>query len=176
MSDTARPPETSSPATPSTSPAACGDLGDTSPVEDGFPQRLSSLVGVDVRTGSHAPCFERVVVEFGGSGDLPGYRVAYVADPVIDSPRGEPVEIEGEATLVLSMGSWMPSPDRGGYDGPLEIVPDNVTSILELERIENFEGMSSWAIGLDRERDFTVSTLESPGRIVIDIALDEASG
>lgn len=44
------------------------------------------------------------------------------------------------------------------------------------DRIENFEGMSSWAIGLDRERDFTVSTLESPARIVIDIALDGASG
>lgn len=154
----------------------CGDLGGTSPVEDGFPERLSSLVGVSARTGSHAPCFERVVVEFDGSGDLPGYRVAYVADPVIDSPRGEPVEIAGEATLVLSMGSWMPSPDGGGYEGPTEFVPGNVMGILELQRIENFEGMSSWAIGLERERDFTVSTLESPARIVIDIALDGTGG
>ncbi|HET9666986.1 MAG TPA: hypothetical protein VFP09_09530, partial [Desertimonas sp.] len=45
---------------------ACGDLGDTAPVNDGFPNRLSSLVGTDIRTGGHE-CFERVVLELGGS-------------------------------------------------------------------------------------------------------------
>ena len=34
--------------------------------------------------------------------------------------------------------------------------------------------MNAWAIGLDRQRDFTVSTLADPVRIVIDIALDPA--
>ncbi|WP_188743652.1 AMIN-like domain-containing (lipo)protein [Agromyces bauzanensis] len=141
-------------------------------VEDGFPERLSSLVGIDIRTGSHAPCFERVVIEFAGSGALPGYRVEYRQDPIIDSPRGEPVDVAGDATLVVSAGAWMPNPDGDGYDGPREIVPVNVETILELEQIENFEGMTMWAIGLDRERRFTVETLENPSRLVVDIALD----
>ena len=55
-------------------------------VNDSFPSRLSSLVGADIRTGGHE-CFERVVVEFSGTGELPGYQVQYEPDPILDSPR-----------------------------------------------------------------------------------------
>lgn len=167
-------PETPSPTTTPTAsePAECPDLGGVDAVEDGFPNRLSSLVGLEIRTGSHPPCFERVVIEFAGSGDLPGYRVEYRPDPIIDSPRGEPVEVAGDATLVISAGAWMPNPEGDGYDGPRELVPACVETILELEQIENFEGMTSWAIGLDRERPFTVETLENPSRLVVDVSLE----
>ncbi|MEI5583533.1 MULTISPECIES: AMIN-like domain-containing (lipo)protein [unclassified Agromyces] len=163
-SDTARPTEPD--------PAECPDPGGVDRVEDGFPGRLSTMVGLEVRTGGHPPCFERVVIEFAGSGELPGYRVEYRPDPIVDSPRGEPVDVAGDATLVLSAGAWMPNPEGCGYDGPRELVPTNVETILELEQIENFEGMTAWAIGLDRERDFTVAALEDPTRIVVDITLD----
>lgn len=168
------PPGTPSPTTAPTpsEPAECPDPGGVDVVEDGFPERLSTLVGSDIRTGGHAPCFERVVIEFAGSGDFPGYRVEYRPDPIIDSPRGEPVDVAGDATLVVSVGAWMPNPDGDGYDGPREIVPVNVETILELKQIENFEGMTMWAIGLDRERQFTVETLENPLRLVVDIALE----
>jgi hypothetical protein len=149
--------------------AGCGDLGDPNPVNDGFPNRLTTLVGTDIRTGGHE-CFERVVLELGGSGELPGYQVSYEPDPILDSPRGEPVDIAGDATLVLRVGAWMPDIEGNGYQGPREFVPTNVVNIRELEQIENFEGMNAWAIGLDRQRDFTVSTLTDPVRIVIDIA------
>ncbi len=151
--------------------ADCGDLGSTAPVNDGFPNRLTTLVGTDIRTGGHE-CFERVVLELGGSGELPGFQVQYEADPILDSPSGEPVEVAGEATLVLSVGAWMPDIEGNGYQGPREFVPTNVVNIKELQQIENFEGQNAWAIGLDRQRDFTVSTLTEPFRIVIDIALD----
>jgi hypothetical protein len=153
--------------------ASCGALGDTGAVNDGFPNRTSSLVGTDIRTGGHA-CFERVVLELGGSGELPGFQVQYEPDPVLDSPSGEPVEVAGDATLVLRVGVWMPDIEGNGYQGPREFVPSNVVNIKELQQIENFEGQSAWAIGLDRQRDFTVSTLTEPFRIVIDIALDSA--
>jgi hypothetical protein len=151
--------------------AGCGDLGDTNPVNDGFPNRLSTLVGADIRTGGHE-CFERVVLELQGTGELPGYQVRYEPDPILDSPSGEPVDVAGDATLVLSVGAWMPDIEGNGYPGPREFVPTNVANILELQQIENFEGMNAWAIGLDRQRDFTVTTLTDPVRIVIDIAVD----
>ena len=66
----------------------------------------------------------------------------------------------------------MPDIEGNGYQGPREFVPTNVVNIKELQQIENFEGQNAWAIGLDRQRDFTVSTLTEPFRIVIDIALD----
>ena len=173
------PAESTSPATPrpttsptQPAPTECPDPGGADAVEDGFPERLSTLVGLEIRTGSHPPCFERVVIEFTGSGDFPGYRVEYRPDPIIDSPRGEPVEVAGDATLVISAGAWMPNPEGDGYDGPREVMPTNVQTILELEQIENFEGMTAWAVGLDRERPFTVRTLENPTRLVVDVSLE----
>jgi hypothetical protein len=151
----------------------CEELGDTNPVNDGFPNRLSSLVGTDVRTGGHE-CFERVVLELGGTGGLPGYQVQYEPDPILDSPSGVQVDVAGDATLVLRVGAWMPDTEGNGYSGPREFVPTNVVNIKELQQIENFEGITAWAIGLDRQRDFTVSTLTDPFRIVIDIALEAA--
>lgn len=167
------PPATPRPTIAPTEPEAqCPDRGKTSSVEDGFPQRLSSLVGTDIRTASHPPCFERVVIEFSGAGDPPGFRVAYQPDPILDSPRGEQIDVAGNATLVVSAAAWMPNPDGDGYDGPREILPSNVETILELVQLENFEGMTAWAIGLDRERPFAVRWLENPSRLVVDIALD----
>lgn len=139
--------------------AACG--GD-------FPQRLSSLVGHDIRTGAQ-PCFERVVVEFEGEGELPGYRVEYVDDPVHLSPSDQTVDIAGDATLVLAAGAWMTTMEGDGYQGPQQLEPTNVQHIRELRLIENFEGMHQWAIGLDQRRAFEVSTLTDPPRIVIDV-------
>jgi hypothetical protein len=149
----------------------CPDLGDTGAVNDSFPSRMSSLVGSDIRTGGHE-CFERVVVEFAGTGELPGYQVRYEPDPILDSPSGEPVDVAGDATLVISFGAWMPDIEGNGYSGPREFVPDNVSNILELQQIENFEGQGAWAIGLDQQRGFVVTSLSDPVRLVIDIELD----
>jgi hypothetical protein len=137
---------------------------------DGFPNRMSGMVGSDIRTGAH-PCFERVVIELAeGPGEMPGVRVEYVDDPVLLSPSDQTVEIDGDATLVISVAVWMPSMEGDGYAGPTDFSPTNVSHILHVRQIENFEGMTAWAIGLDRERDFEVDFLESPARIVVDIA------
>ena len=80
------------------------------------------------------------------------------------------MQVAGDATLVISASAWMPNPGGDGYDGPRELAPDNVETILELEQIR--QGMTSWAIGVDRERPFTVETLENPSRLVVDISLE----
>jgi hypothetical protein len=162
--------ETQDTETETSATEACGDaFTSTEPVTDGYPQRMSGLVGHDIRTGAH-PCFERVVLELEGTGELPGYRVEYVDDPVLLSPSDQTVDIAGDATLVLSVASWMTSMEGDGYDGPTDITPTNVEHVLQLRMIENFEGLSAWAIGLDEQRPFVVSVLDDPPRIVIDIA------
>jgi hypothetical protein len=160
---------------PATDPAAT-DPGDEceTPVgrdtfNDGYPNRMSGMVGSDIRTGAH-PCFERVVIELAGPGDMPGVRVEYVDDPVHLSPSDETVDIDGDATLVISVAAWMPSMEGDGYAGPVDFRPTNVEHILQVRQVENFEGMSAWAIGLDTARDFEVTFLQSPARIVVDIA------
>ncbi len=152
-------------------PARCPAMTNTSMIEDGYPMRMSSLIGADIRTGAH-DCFERVVIEFAGSGDLPGHRIAFEDDPVQLSPSDQTVDINGDATLVVRVASWMTSMEGDGYQGPTDIVPANTRHIVELRMIENFEGMTAWAIGLDRRRPFTVAVLPDPPRIVIDIDID----
>jgi hypothetical protein len=142
----------------------------TDPISVDFPTTLSSLVGREIRTGSH-PCLERVVLELQGDGAMPGYRVQYVDDPVRLSPSDLEVDIAGDATLVLSVGAWMTTMEGDGYQGPDRIDPTNVVVIQELRLIENFEGMHQWAIGLDRVRPFSVTTLSDPPRIVVDVGL-----
>lgn len=155
---------------PSALPAAtrCSFPHDTRPASRNFPLGMSSLQGSAIRTGRHA-CFERVVIDFAGSGLLPGRRVEYVRDPVLLSPSDMTVNIRGNATLVIKVASWMGDPLNGVDPGPSQIFPTNVSKIKELRLIENFEGMHQWAVGLDRARPFRLFTLTNPPRIVVDI-------
>ncbi len=135
----------------------------------GFPGRLSGLIGSAVRTGAH-PCYERFVLELQGSGEFPGWWVRYEPGPLTDDPRGEPVDVAGSAYIVVTIESWMTNMEGEGYQGPTRITPTNVSHIEELVMLGNFESVTIWAIGLDRRRPFEVDVLESPPRLVIDIA------
>lgn len=154
-------------ATTSTS-APCTVTGDVSKKESSDPLAMSSLVGADIRTGTH-PCFERIVIELEGSGDFPGWWVEYVDDPVRLGESDEFVDIAGNATLLVRMGMWMQDMEGNGYPGPLQVFPTDVSHILELRNTENWEGVTLWAIGLDAQRPFTVSVLTGPPRLVIDV-------
>ncbi len=132
---------------------------------------MSGLVGTDIRAGAH-PCFERVVIELGGTGDFPGWYVEYVDDPVRLGESDEFVEIAGDATLQVTMRMWMPEPGSGeGYAGPIDFVPENVFHVLQLRETENNEGVCIWSIGLDAQYPFLVEVFHDPERLVIDIAI-----
>jgi hypothetical protein len=165
----ATPPTTAGPTIPAPTTVACPTLTDTDVTSEGFPGRLSGLVGADVRAGADA-CHERVVFELQGTGEFPGWRVRYQEPPVIDDPRGEPVEVAGSAFIVVTIESWMTNMDGEGYVGPTRITPTNVSHIKELVLLGNFESVTTWAIGVDQQRAFAVSTLASPPRLVIDLA------
>ena len=135
---------------------------------------MSGLVGVDIRTGIH-PCFERIVIELGGTGDFPGWSVQYVDDPVRLGESDSFVEIEGAATLQVTMRMWMPTMEGDGYTGEIDVFLNNVAHILELRETENFEGMCIWSIGLDAQYPFTVDVLHSPERLVIDVQVPSRS-
>ncbi|HEX9259069.1 MAG TPA: hypothetical protein VF855_05980, partial [Acidimicrobiales bacterium] len=168
-------PTTTTPA--STAPATtvtCSPIGGVGEVNVDFPNKMSGLVGQDIRAGGH-DCFERVVIELaagqssGSPSVFPGYRVRYEDKPILDSPRGEPVGVAGAAVLVVAVAAWMPDMSGNGYKGPTDITPVNVKAIKQMVQIENFEGLTQWAIGLDAKRSFKVSTLTAPDRLVIDI-------
>lgn len=152
-----------------TTTIACPVFTETDIQSEGFPGRLSGLVGADVRTGVQ-PCSERFVFELQGTGEFPGWWVRYEAAPLTDDPRGEPVDVAGTAFIVVTVESWMTNMEGEGYQGPTRIAPTNVSHIKELVMLGNFESVTLWAIGLDRQRPFEVTTLDGPPRLVIDIA------
>jgi hypothetical protein len=161
-------------STSATTRSPCAPFSGSADVRVDYPNKMSALVGRSVRTGGH-PCYERFVVELqqaGGPTNLafPGYWVRYATGPVMLDPRGVEVTLRGNAVLLISIGSAMRWASNDGYEGPDDVVPANVTAIREYRLTEDFEGQSTWAIGLDRARNFTVTVLDSPPRLVVDIA------
>jgi hypothetical protein len=158
----------------------CSPRGGQDEVTVNFPNQLSSLVGVEIRTGAH-DCYERIVLELAQGpaptpSEFPGYWVRYGANPVaLGQTDDQFVTIEGGAVLLVTVASWMYETDASGdpvdYAGALDLFPTNVRTIRELRLIDNFEGMHTWAIGLDTRRNLVVDTLTSPDRLVIDVML-----
>ena len=163
---------TSTSTTTTTTTVPCPALGDTATKQSADPLQLSFLLGADIRTGDDA-CHERIVIELQGDGQFPGWTVAYVPGPVTLGESNETVEIAGNAILLVRMGMWMQDMEFHGYTGPTQIFPTNVDHIREMRMVDNWEGVSVWAIGLDEQYPFTVDVYDGPPRLVIDIQVRE---
>jgi hypothetical protein len=159
---------------------ACEPFGSLDDQQANFPGTLTSAVGVDIRTGAH-PCYERIVIELAPfdaptPGGMPGYWVRYADGPITLGQSDDIfVELRGDADLLITLGAWMYEVDANGnpigYAGNIDVFPTNVSTIEEILLIDNSEGVQNWAVGLDEERPFVVTTLTNPDRLVIDIAL-----
>jgi hypothetical protein len=117
--------------------------------------------------------YDRVVFQF--RNHLPGYRVEYQSGPFAEDGSGNPVEVAGNAFVVVRMepaSGFDLSTGEGQlvYQGPKRISgADAGTSVVrELVRLGDFEAVLTWAIGLEEKVDFRVLTLADPARLVID--------
>lgn len=122
------------------------------------------------RTGAQ-PGADRIVFEFEAA--VPGYRIAYQDLPVHSDPAGDGVPLDGTAALTISLtGS---SRYRSvGDPQPATDVPRRITSgleqVTELVNLGDFEQVLVWAAGVRERTGFTVSVLDGPPRLVIDVA------
>jgi hypothetical protein len=150
----------------STTTVACDAPTESVDVVEGFPGTLSARFGDDVDTGGH-PCYERVVFTFAGTGDRPGFAVRYQPDPLAGVGT-DPVDLRGDANLVVSVGTWMGR--DGNFNGETQLFPTNVAKIREVTLLSNDAGVMTWGIGLDERRPFEVFVLQDPFRLVVDVA------
>ncbi len=116
--------------------------------------------------------FTRVVFDFQGT-EVPWWEIGYATGPTFEGSGGPPVHVAGDAWLLLTMSSS--GYDLSGieivttYNGP-DPVPVNTNSVTEVARVEDFEGISQWVIGVSGgEKPYLVGTLLDPPRIYIDI-------
>lgn len=115
--------------------------------------------------------FDRVTFEFEGP-NVPGYQIGYTQRPIIEDGSGNEITVEGDhvvqvrfepASGVDLTGATL----REVYTGPATVRGDTST-VREVVRTGDFEGVLHWAVGLADRVDFRVSTLENPSRVVVD--------
>lgn len=140
-------------------------------ITDGFPGTGETAFLTDARLGRHEG-FERLVLEFDEA--APEYRIEYIDGPVIESPSGQEIEVEGDTYLMVTM-SPATGFDLSGdapedtYQGPDRFASADTLAIEEVVKTEDFENVMSWVIGMDDILPFGVTVLENPFRLVIDI-------
>ena len=138
------------------------------PVRAGVPSASSSTPAtptlVDIRAAHH-PGFDRIVFEFAGG--LPSTREAKYVARLLGDGSGLPVRIAGRAVLQVSFAPAR-AHDAQGTTAPRRVafpLPNIMTAV----RSGDFEAVTTYGIGLAKRTPFTVSTLQSPSRVVIDI-------
>ncbi len=163
MSSTSGPP----PTTATTLPPFPGDTGDE--VAVGNPFGTFNFLH-DVRVQQREEGFTRVVFDF-EDGDIPWWSAGYVAGP-FTSTSDEPIPIDGAAFLrvvLSSVGYDLSGAEvRITYSGP-ERIAAGTNSVVEVVLVDDFEGVSTWVIGVDDLKPFVVGTLTDPPRVYIDI-------
>lgn len=127
------------------------------------------LAVTDIRSGSHGN-FDRVVFEFTGD-SKPGWRIDYTDEPR-QQASGFPIEYEGGTALsVLIYGT--PYPMELGIEdsevpqiGPVAGESGNVTGV---SHNSIFEAISQYVIGVEEQAPYSVTLLENPTRLVVDV-------
>jgi ABC-type glycerol-3-phosphate transport system substrate-binding protein len=161
--------------------SAC-DSWDADPkVTVGWPGSSGDFSGPSIqetaRIGAHDG-YDRWVLEFRpGSTPPTGWEIWWTGN-YINSDVGEESfdpteEVEGLEYLtirMLSSSGWA-LPEEEWYDGPRDLYGSDAgtSNLMQASLMGDFEGYSTWAIGVDHEAPFNVYTLAEPSRLVIDI-------
>jgi hypothetical protein len=122
-----------------------------------------------IRIGPHTS-FDRVVFELGGKG-TPGWDVRYV-DSAVSPGSGKPVPVRGGAVLQVSVtGAGYPY-DTGvtEYAGRGPLTAAGTHAVTEVVFGATFEGTTSAFVGTAARTPFRVYRLNSPARIVVEVA------
>lgn len=115
----------------------------------------------DVRVGHHAGC-DRVVFEF--AGPMPGYSVRYVRS-VIQDASGQRVSLVGTAYLQVVL-----RPTSTVTHAPQSRTSAGLAVLREVAGAGDFEGVTSYGVGLASRQPFLAYQLAGPNRLVIDLA------
>lgn len=126
---------------------------------------VASSTVTDVRVGQHDG-YDRFVIEF--SGGVPTYTVTRQSNATFTrSPKGDLVTLDGTAGVLIvvrSVSNWT------SYSGPTGFKP-GYPCLRQALMAENFEGVQQWALGIAGKPALRVFTMDSPSRLVVDVAV-----
>jgi hypothetical protein len=117
-----------------------------------------------IRTGSH-PGYDRLVIEFVSASPSLITLTPQANSGFVNSPRGDTVTVAGAAGLhVVIRGADA----HTAYGGPIVLTP-NGSGLVEVRRIEDFEGYVGLGLGLAKLSCYRAFMLTNPSRLVIDV-------
>ena len=120
---------------------------------------------VDIRA-SHHPGVDRIVIELAGG--LPATRRVRYVDRLVADGSGLPVRIAGRAVLRVVLGPAQ-AHDAQGHSTVPRRTAYSLPNVMTTVRAGDFEGVTTYGIGLAKRTPFEVSTLQDPSRVVIDV-------
>jgi hypothetical protein len=121
----------------------------------------TSLTNVQVETSD---CIDEV--SFGFAGDAPAWSVSYQPGPLALEPSGQVVGAPNATFYVIR---FQPASNSSGlYTGPTDIRPVAPSGVGQVLQLQDFEGVMTWAIGVDAQVPFRVVTRD--GVIAVQLA------
>jgi hypothetical protein len=127
------------------------------------PPTVPALVGI---RAAHHPTFDRIVFDF--SGGLPARQQATYVPALVGDASGLPVPIAGRAILQVRFSGAVAHDDAGHSTAPARIA-FSLPNIMTAVRAGDFEGVTTYGIGLAQRQPFRLFTLRNPDRVVIDV-------
>ncbi len=158
-----------SPTTPAGSPtaAACPTPPAGTPPAS-LHEQSDNAAGIGILTDvkvESQDCLDRVTFTF--TGNRPGYDAQYVQNWT-ECGSGAPVTTAGPAQLVITFIPANAHTDAGDPTITEKSRTLSLPSLKEAKQTCDFEAHVSWVFGAE-ERYFTVSTADSPPRIMLDV-------
>lgn len=104
---------------------------------------------------------------------IPQVTVRPAEPPFTLDPSGLPLDVAGVTFLeiVLHGGTALDDDYQPTFGGPFDVAPGG-SPIVELKRAGDFEGVSSWVVGLDTRACFRILPLDGSSRLVIEVRGD----
>ena len=128
-----------------------------------------SVTVSDIRVGRQDG-FDRVVFELGGTG-TPGWDVRYV-DSASSQGSGDAVDVAGDAVLQVTL-TGMGYPYETGveeYSAAAPLSAADTETVTEVVFDNTYEGTTVSFVGTTGQAPFRVYLLESPTRVVVEVA------
>ena len=119
-----------------------------------------------VRLASHEN-FDRVVFDLVGSGS-PGWITEFDAEPTHQNSAA-PIDYEGSTALQVTLTGITPIAEDGSTQPLPDAAPVEGRVITEVVNGSIFEGHAQFVIGLEVNSPYSVSLLEDPQRVVVDV-------
>lgn len=123
-----------------------------------------------VRAGTHG-AYDSVTIQFANGGPGETTLTTQSSAEFTQGPNGQPVTLKGKDGAVVTLHS---TDGHTHYSGPADI-PTTYPVVLELRKLQDFEGTVQWAIGLSQLPCYRMAFLSNPTRLVIDFRKGSAT-